>query len=251
MSIEVHNLSFSYDEHVVLDKINFSAKEGELIAFLGPNGAGKTTFFRCMLGFLKPSEGEILVNGKKIDDYSRKELASQIAYIPQSYSPAFNHTVIDSVLMGMTSQLGMFETPSEKHREKAFEVLKSLKIDHLAEKGSLKISGGERQLMLLARAMVQDAKLLIMDEPTANLDFGNSYRVMERIARLKEQGYTVIFSTHDPNQALNFASRIVALHGSRIIADGEPSTCTPEIMKTLYGVDVSMCGCCNRVIIKP
>ena len=249
MKIEVENLCFSYSKHQILKKLNFSATEGELIALLGPNGVGKTTFFRCLLGFLKPSDGTISVNGRDINKYSRKDLARQIAYIPQSYSPAFNHTVLDCVLMGVTSQLGIFETPDEKAKQKALGVLESLGMQDLAYKGCMKISGGERQLMLLARALVQDAGFLIMDEPTSNLDFGNTYRVMEKIKKIKEQGYTIMFSTHDPNLAVNYASRIIAMKDGKIIADGKPETIDAEVFNSIYNVNVSVCKQCNSIRI--
>ena len=143
---------------------------------LGPNGVGKSTLFRCLLGFLKPVGGEILVDGKELTAYSRRELAKKIAYIPQSHAPAFDHTVLDSVLMGMTAQLRVFEQP-----EKAMQMLRALGMEKLSDRGCMKISGGERQLMLLARALVQDASMLIMDEPTANLDYGNSCRAFGRV----------------------------------------------------------------------
>ena len=203
MSIEVKNLRFRYGARPVIGDVSFTAKKGELLAVLGPNGVGKSTLFRCLLGFLKPVGGEILVDGKELGAYSRRELAKKLAYIPQSHSPAFDHTVLDSVLMSMTAQLGVFEQPGQAQREKAMQMLRALGMEKLSDRGCMKISGGERQLMLLARALVQDASMLIMDEPTANLDYGNSCRVMERVKRLGQNGYTIIFSTHDPNQAFS------------------------------------------------
>ena len=211
MSIEVKNLRFRYGARPVIGDVSFTAEKGELLAVLGPNGVGKSTLFRCLLGFLKPVGGEILVDGKELGAYSRRELAKKIAYIPQSHSPAFDHTVLDSVLMGMTAQLGVFEQPGGLQREKAMQMLRALGLEKLADRGCMKISGGERQLMLLARALVQDASMLIMDEPTANLDYGNSCRVMERVQQLGRQGYTIIFSTHDPNQAFSYATKVLAL----------------------------------------
>ena len=242
MSIDVKNLRFRYGARPVIGDVSFTAEKGELLAVLGPNGVGKSTLFRCLLGFLKPVGGEILVDGKELGAYSRRELAKKIAYIPQSHAPAFDHTVLDSVLMGMTAQLRVFEQPGQAQREKAVQMLRALGIEKLADRGCMKISGGERQLMLLARALVQDASMLIMDEPTANLDYGNSCRVMERVKRLGQNGYTIIFSTHDPNQAFSYATKVLALKDGGVMAVGAPeAVLTQAVLSRLYGIPVARC----------
>ena len=242
MSIEVKNLRFRYGARPVIGDVSFTAEKGELLAVLGPNGVGKSTLFRCLLGFLKPVGGEILVDGKELGAYSRRELAKKIAYIPQSHTPAFDHTVLDSVLMGMTAQLGVFEQPGQAQREKAMQMLRALGMEKLFDRGCMKISGGERQLMLLARALVQDASMLIMDEPTANLDYGNSCRVMERVKKLGQNGYTIIFSTHDPNQAFSYATKVLALKDGGVMAVGAPeAVLTEDVLSRLYGIPVARC----------
>ena len=242
MSIEVKNLRFRYGARPVIGDVSFTAEKGELLAVLGPNGVGKSTLFRCLLGFLKPVGGEILVDGKELTAYSRRELAKKIAYIPQSHTPAFDHTVLDSVLMGMTAQLRVFEQPGQAQREKAMQMLRALGIEKLSSRGGMKISGGERQLMLLARALVQDASMLIMDEPTANLDYGNSCRVMERVKKLGQTGYTIIFSTHDPNQAFSYATKVLALKDGGVMAVGAPeAVLTEDVLSRLYGIPVARC----------
>ncbi len=241
MGIDVRALSFSYGGAPVLRDLSFSTRGGEVIALLGPNGVGKSTLFRCLLGFLKPTAGEILVSGRGLSSYSRRDLAREIAYIPQSHSPTFNYTVRESVLMGVTARLGPLESPTEEQQSLVMQTLSQLGIAHLAGRGSQNISGGERQLMLIARALVQDARVLIMDEPTANLDYGNSYRVMERIARLGSEGYTVLFSSHDPNQAFRYATRVLALKGGTLLADGAPArVLTEPVLSALYGVSVAV-----------
>lgn len=250
MQIKTENLCFSFGNNKVLNNINIEVNSCEIVSVLGPNGVGKTTLFRCLLGFLNPQNGAVYVDNRDISTYTKKDLSSCIAYIPQSYSPAFNNTVLDSVLMGLSNQIGLFEEPGKAHVEKAMAVLKTLGIDQLADRGCLKISGGERSLMLMARALVQDAKILIMDEPTANLDLGNSLKVMDKIKQLKDDGYTVILSTHDPNLALNLSTRIITLKDGKVLSDGKPEDLTDGILSELYGIDVEKCRQCNRISIK-
>ena len=241
MQIEVSGLVFSYGGADVLKDVSFCADGGERIAVLGPNGVGKSTLFRCLLGFLEPQSGSVTVSGRDVRSYSRRALAAELAYIPQSYSPAFDHTVLDSVLMGLSAQLGTLEQPGPAQTRAAMQILTELGIDGLAGRGSMHISGGERQLMLLARALIQNARTLVMDEPTASLDYGNSFRVMQRIETLSRSGYTVIFSTHEPNQAFRYATKVLALKDGRVLSFGRPEdVLTPALLQTLYGVPVAV-----------
>ncbi len=241
MSLEAKGLCFDYDSRPILTDISFSAAGGELLAVLGPNGVGKSTLFRCLLGFLDPRSGEILLNGEPLHKLSRTQAARMIAYIPQTASPAFNYTVLDTVLMGLASRMNPFQSPGPAQTEKAVAVLEALGIAHLRHRGLSRISGGERQLTLLGRALVQDARILVMDEPTANLDYGNQYRVMERARDLAAKGYTVILSTHDPNLAFLHAGRVLALKEGRLLCDGAPeAVLTEETLSSLYGIGVSL-----------
>ncbi len=241
MRLEVKDLSFSYGDNKVLDNVSFSSSGGEAIAVLGPNGVGKSTFFKCILGFLPIRKGKIEIEGKDISIMKGKELSKYIAYIPQSSNPVFNHTVLDSVAMGMNNQIGLFSAPGEKEREKAAAALDRLGILKLKDRGCLNISGGERQLMLIARAMVQDARIIVMDEPTSSLDYGNSYRVMETIMSLSKDGYTILFSTHDPDAAMRYSDRVIAFYKGEIIRDGKPSTVlNTDVLSTLYSINVAI-----------
>ena len=241
MRLEVKDLSFSYGDNKVLDNVSFSSSGVEAIAVLGPNGVGKSTFFKCILGFLPIRKGKIEIEGKDVSIMKGKELSKYIAYIPQSSNPVFNHTVLDSVAMGMNNQIGLFSAPGEKEREKAAAALDRLGILKLKDRGCLNISGGERQLMLIARAMVQDARIIVMDEPTSSLDYGNSYRVMETIMSLSKDGYTILFSTHDPDAAMRYSDRVIAFYKGEIIRDGKPSTVlNTDVLSTLYSINVAI-----------
>lgn len=241
MQLTVSDLTFSYGGPDVLRDVSFTVDAGERVAVLGPNGVGKSTLFRCLLGFLTPQRGGAAIDGRNVRTLSRRELASMLAYIPQSYHPAFDHTVLESVLMGLGAQLGPFDTPNRQQEDAALRTLSSLGIEALAARGCLRISGGERQLMLLARALTQNARMLVMDEPTANLDYGNSFRVMQRVQALSREGYSVIFSTHEPNQAFRYATKVLALKDGRVLAFGSPAeVLTPGLLETLYGVPVAV-----------
>ena len=226
----------------MLHDITFTAADGDIAAVLGPNGVGKSTLFRCVLGFLAPSEGGILVNGKDMRTLDRRAAAREIAYIPQSCVPSFNYTLLEVVMMGLINRIGVFDAPRPEHKTAALEAMESLGIAHLAHRESGRVSGGERQLALLARAMVQNARVLVMDEPTANLDCGNSALVMERVSALAGEGFTVIFSTHDPNQAFRYATQVLALQGGGVLAAGRPEAAlTSETLTKLYGVGMAVC----------
>lgn len=237
MEIEVQNLTFSYGKQPVLQDVSFSVQKGTLTAVLGTNGAGKSTLFRCLLGFLTPQAGEIRLSGRPLSAYSRREAAEKIAYIPQSSEPIFNYTVLDTVLMGTTGTMNVLQRPGRRQQETAMQALQRLGIEALAQRGIGTISGGERQLALIARALVQNAEILIMDEPTANLDYGNQQRVLAQIRALTARGYTVLLSTHNPEHALHYAHRVLALQDGHIAADGPTETAlTPQLLQTLYGI---------------
>ena len=207
MSIDVRNLSFAYGKRQVLRQVSFRTSPGQLVAVLGPNGAGKSTLFRCILGFLPRYRGEIALCGHDLRSLDRRSLARLAAYIPQSSAPVYNYTVRDTVLMGADP----FHGPGPSQQETADRVLETLGIRDLADRGINEISGGERQLALIARAMAQQAKILLMDEPTASLDYGNQFRLLRQVRQLADSGYTVLLSTHNPEHAFRFATDVLVL----------------------------------------
>lgn len=243
MSIEVRDLHFGYGNGEVLRGASFTAASGELTSILGPNGVGKSTLFRCLLGLMKGYTGSITVDGEDTRRLSAHQLARKIAYIPQSHYPSFNYSVLNMVLMGTTSQVSLLSSPGEAQRRAAEEALERVGVAHLRDKGYTHISGGERQLVLIARALVQSARVLVLDEPTANLDYGNQIRVMEQLRQLTGEGYTVIQSTHNPEQAFLFSHNVVAMQAGRVLAEGAPSrVVTEELMASLYGADIRVCS---------
>lgn len=241
MSIEVKNLNFSYGEHQVLHDISFSVGTGEFLSILGPNGVGKSTLFRCVLGLLSGYTGQVLIDSVDARTFSVREAAKHIAYIPQSSRPIFNYSVFDIVLMGRTAGLSTFRSPAKKDREKCEWALEKVGISQLAQRCFHRLSGGEQQLVLIARALVQDAPCLMLDEPTANLDFGNQLLVLEQARSLAREGYTVIQTTHHPEQSYQYSDRILAIQAGRVYMEGRPGdVLTAETMKALYGVDVDV-----------
>lgn len=241
MSIEVRNLSFSYGDRPVLHDISFSVEKGEFLSILGPNGVGKSTLFRCMLGLLSGYTGQILVDGVDARSFSTREAARHIAYIPQSSRSIFNYNVFDIVLMGRTSGLNTFRSPGKEDKALCRWAMEKVGITHLSDRCFHRLSGGEQQLVLIARALVQKAPVLMLDEPTANLDFGNQLLVLEQTRSLAREGYTIIQTTHHPEQSYMFSDRILAIQKGRVLTEGKPKdVLTEETIHALYGVDVDI-----------
>ena len=241
MSIEVKDLSFSYGEKNFLQNISFSVDKGTFVSVLGPNGAGKSTLFRCILGLLPDYSGKVLINGTNRRQFSVREASRQIAYIPQSSHSFFHYSVLEIVLMGRTSHNSFLGNPGREDERLCINALDRVGIGHLKGQCFHKLSGGEQQLVLIARALAQDAPVLLLDEPTANLDFGNQLLVLKQAKQLAQEGYTVVQTTHNPEQSYLFSDRILALQKGQLIAEGKPSeVLTDGIMKQLYHVDVNV-----------
>ena len=240
MKLEVCNLSFAYEGHEVLRDISFDLNQGEFLSVLGPNGVGKSTLFRCILGRLDGYGGTILSDGDDLKTLPRRETARRMAYIPQIHRPMFSYSVLDTVLMGTARQLSPFAQPGKAQMECAMQALERVGAAHLFRRDFTRLSGGEQQLVLLARALAQQAQILIMDEPTSALDYGNQLRVLQLVRELAKEGYGVLLSTHNPQHALTFATRTLALCDGRVAAQGRPDeVLTEALMSRLYGVDVT------------
>lgn len=228
--IEVKNAAFSYDEkRDIFRDMSFSIGDAEILCIIGPNGCGKSTLIDCILGFHKVKEGEIFIGGTPIHDLKAGEYAKRVAYVPQGHKTTFGYTVLDVVTMGRTYAARMFSPPGDEEREIARDALDQVGLKGFEEREYTKLSGGELQLVILARAIAQQSRVLIMDEPTAHLDFTHELNVMEIVARLvKEKGISIIMATHFLNQAYflenaGVNTRVALMNGVNFSHMGTPS----------------------------
>ena len=226
---------------IVLDGITLQLQPGELMCILGANGVGKTTMYRTILGFLPLLGGEIYVDGESIQTISREELARRIAYVPQYHTPPFPYSVFDVVLMGRGAHVSRFSAPGKKDEDITVQMLNRMGILHLKDEIYTEISGGERQLVLIARALTQQARYLLMDEPTSNLDFGNQIRLLKEIRKLADEGIGICFTSHDPNCAFLTDASVLALEGKTQWEKGSAhKIITEDQIKEMYGLDVTI-----------
>jgi iron complex transport system ATP-binding protein len=239
--LAVEALAFGYGSRAVGQAVSFALAPGEVLCLLGPNGGGKSTLLRTVLGLLPALAGAVKLDGEDTVRWSPQRRARAFGYVPQTGAGQFSFTVAEMVLMGRAAHHSAFAAPSAADRAIADAALATLGITALAERDWLKISGGERQSALIARALAQQPQLLVLDEPTANLDFGNQVRVLAELRRLAGQGLAVIFATHHPEQAFACADRVALLHGGQLARLGPPAeTITQETMRLVYGVDVDV-----------
>ena len=239
--LSVDSLAFGFPGRTVGRDVTFKLEAGEVMCVLGPNGGGKTTLFRTLLGLLEPHGGSIELDSSSLKTMSRAEIARRIGYVPQGHSGYFAFTVREFVLMGRTAHLGIFSSPSKKDHAVTDRALESLGIAHLAEKPITEISGGERQLALVSRALAQEPKLLVLDEPTASLDFGNQVRVLQRISALASTGIAILFASHDPDHAFLCARRALLLAEGRVLEIGAPrDVIRADTLERMYRVSVQV-----------
>ncbi len=235
-----------------IEDISMSAKSGEITVVLGPNGAGKTTFFRSTLGALKADVGNVFVGNEDITDKTPKEKSKYMAYVPQEWQSPFRFKVLEVVMMGFASRLGMFSQPSKTDEQEALSKLEGLGILHLKDRGIDEISGGERQMVLLARALVQNAPVLLLDEPTSHLDLKNQMKVLCHLESLvKKNKITALVTIHDPNLAAQFADYVVAIKNGKLFAKGMvEEVMKKEVLAKLYDTDIEVSTLCDRPIVR-
>lgn len=239
--LEVSDLRFAYHANRgdVLKGVTFSLGEGEILCLLGSNGTGKTTLLRCLLGFSKPKGGTVAIDGKSIVGMAPKERAHHMAYVPQSSSLAFPYFAREVVLMGRVSHLAPGAAHSAHDKEVALASMRRLQIEHLAERRYQELSGGEKQMVLVARALAQEARLLVMDEPTANLDYHNQVKILAAIKHLAAQGLAILMTSHYPDHAFLACSTVALMSGGRIVDAGAPDdVVTSESLTALYDTPV-------------
>lgn len=235
--LEVKNLSFEYEKNKkVLDGVNLCIEKGSITAILGKNGCGKSTLLDCIIGYNEYDEGQVIVDNADIKGFSPKELSRKIAYISQNTTINLDYTVLEFILFGRTCHLAFGSAPKEKDCKIAKETAEKLGITHLLSKDINKISGGERQLAFIARALTQESKIIVMDEPTASLDYGNQLRLFEIIMGLKEKGKTIVFTTHNPEHVKLIDCYVAIINDGRIYRTGRANEIlTKDMLKELYG----------------
>jgi len=241
VKLEFIEACLGYQNREVLSKVNTVIEPGEITCLLGPNGVGKTTLFKTLLGFIPAISGQVLLNGKAIQSYTSKQIAHKIAYVPQAHNTPFPYQVIDVVLFGRTAHLSVFGSPQKHDREIAYANLETLGIAHLAHRAFSELSGGERQMVIIARALTQEASFIILDEPTSNLDYGNKVKIIQTIRNLKEKSIGILMATHSPNHAFMLGSKVILFDRGFLYRSGYPeNTVTNETLEKIYGVKVQV-----------
>lgn len=243
MIYDVKNICFKYpgEDRSILKDVSFTLEEGEIISILGPNGAGKSTLLNCLANLLNPDSGEIYLCGRKMREMGIKEVARCISYVQQTHTPTFAYTVLNFVIMGRAPNIGMFRKPKAEDEQAAREALEMLGIAHLAEKPYTEISGGERQQVTIARAIVLEPKVILFDEPTSHLDYGNQYRILGMIKRMQSRGYSIIITTHNPDHAILLGGTPALLdRNGRFYVCKNSELITEERLKKLYNTDLRL-----------
>ena len=232
MKLELDGVTCRYGKKTVVHELSLSLVTGEILALFGPNGAGKTSLFKTVLGLMSPAAGKILINGKSLERYSPGRRAGFIAYVPQSRQTAFPYRVDEVVLMGR------FASPGKNDRDAVRRALEELEIGRLADHIYTRLSGGEQQMVLLARALAQETDFLIMDEPLSHLDYGKQHDFLGRMKTLAQGGRGILFTTHSPDHVLLCAHRAALMREGRLVSQGATDrVMTPENMKMLYAME--------------
>ena len=253
--LEVTDLYFSHGQREtdVLQGVSLQARKGEITTVLGPNGCGKTTLFKCIGGLWKPRQGEVRFEGVDMLPQSHVQRARLLATVPQEHVPPFPYTVFEVVLMGRASRVGTLATPSRQDRHRTDEALGEAGIETLRDKAYTRLSGGEKQLVLISRALAQDAPIMLLDEPVSHLDFRHQLLILRKVRRLvRDKNLVALMTLHDPNLALQFSDHVVLMNGGGIISAGSPETViTEESLKHVYGIDVRVISWNGFRIVHP
>ena len=238
MILEVKDLEYDYGSgRTIFENVNFSLDKGNIFTILGRNGAGKSTLLNCLANLFVPKKGEILLDGVPMSTMKQKDVAKIIGYVPQVHVAAYAYSVRDFAVMGRTPYIGLMSHPKAEDYEKVDQVLKELNIYHLRDKSYTAISGGERQLVTIARVMVQEPKVILLDEPTAHLDYGNQLRTVKLIKTLARRGFGIIVTTHNPDHAMLLHDKVAILDKEGHLKVGKTSEMiTAETLSELYDI---------------
>jgi iron complex transport system ATP-binding protein len=242
--LKVGGVGFSYHaDRTILKEISFQLEKGDILCLLGPNGTGKTTLLRCVLGLNRPKSGQVLVNGENTVSMNMRQRAKLFAYVPQATGITFPYEAGEVVLMGRVAHLSPGGAPGKADRAISLEMMKKLGILELEHSLFQELSGGERQMVLVARALSQQANILIMDEPTASLDYGNQVKMLRVVKSLAEQGYAILMTSHFPDHAFLVCNKVVLMRDGYIMAQGAPEEIvTSETLSDLYQTPVRVTG---------
>jgi iron complex transport system ATP-binding protein len=239
--LSLENVAIGYERNALVEGIDLALCSGSTTCLMGANGVGKTTLFKTVLGLLPPLRGRILLGERDIATMRRDEIARRVALVPQAFQGDPSHTVLDIVVMGRTARLGMFSTPSRDDVAAAWHALETLGIAGLGQRSADRISGGQRQLMLIARALAQETEVIVMDEPTASLDLSNRLALLDQIRALAERGLSLLVSTHEPEHAFVIADRVAVIgRGQRFEVGAVDEVLTPARLSTLYGLALDL-----------
>lgn len=241
--VSIHSLEFRYDprQKNVLNAVSFDIEPGTITTILGPNGAGKTTLIHLLLGLQKPASGSILLNERPIEKYTRRELSQWIGLVPQSEHIPFDFSVLEYVLLGRAPYLGPLDLPSEVDVEIARQTLVQTGTSELESRPIPELSGGELQLVMIARALAQQPKVLLLDEPTSHLDLSNRNKTLRILNRLRQDGATILFTTHDPEAASLVADNLVLMRSGNVLyTGGMNDTFTSPKLSETYGTEIEV-----------
>ena len=242
MILQLENIGFSYDNREnIFSNISFDIEQGEIMSILGPNGSGNSTLLNCIANLYSVTEGEIKLEGEPISSISMNDFAKKIGYVPQTHTPAYSYMVRDFVVMGRSPYIGMFSKPSKQDYTITDEALNMLNIGHLSERPYTDISGGERQQVIIARAIAQQPKIILMDEPTSHLDYGNQIRTIKLIKDLARKGYSIIITTHMPDHVTLLGGKAGIFNKKGHMVVGPSSEIMSEsTLSNIYNIDLRM-----------
>ncbi|MFJ6043040.1 ABC transporter ATP-binding protein [Brachybacterium paraconglomeratum] len=251
MSLSVQHLSFSYGPRRILEDVTFEVAPGAFCALLGPNGSGKSTLVKAIAGVHRAKSGTVTVEGRETSSLGRRELARVVGYVPQAGDAPFDLTVREAVMLGRTPHFGI--APRAEDRAKVEDAIARMGLGDLAERSMSELSGGQAQRALIARALAQDTRVLLLDEPTSALDLRYQIETLQLVRQItREEGISALIAIHDLNHAARYCDQIVVLHGGRLVADGSPAEALrAPVLRSVYEVDVEVDAREDAVEVRP